>query len=298
MKNIRKFLCLALALIMVLSLAACGSKSDDAQDNNDDAQQTAGQPIEGGTFVYAIEEPITSLNWYNNNSTDLGKQVFSNLYDPMWKNNADGSLDYRLAKNVDISEDGTTYTLTLRDDIYWSDGEKITTDDIVFTLDTLVEPEVAPSTASGYKVDGEFCSYEKVSDTEIVFTIGRASNLFKKALGALYVLPAHCFEGVAATEVLTCEQNDTIATSGAFVVDSFNVGEKLVCVKNDKYYRLLTSTALRSAASPTPARRRSLSRTANSPSSPSATPRPLPTTRTTRTIRSSPILTAASPSCR
>lgn len=40
MKNIRKFLCLALALIMVLSLAACGSKSDDAQDNNDDAQQT------------------------------------------------------------------------------------------------------------------------------------------------------------------------------------------------------------------------------------------------------------------
>lgn len=237
MKNIRKFLCLALALIMVLSLAACGSKSDDAQDNNDDAQQTAGQPIEGGTFVYAIEEPITSLNWYNNNSTDLGKQVFSNLYDPMWKNNADGSLDYRLAKNVDISEDGTTYTLTLRDDIYWSDGEKITTDDIVFTLDTLVEPEVAPSTASGYKVDGEFCSYEKVSDTEIVFTIGRASNLFKKALGALYVLPAHCFEGVAATEVLTCEQNDTIATSGAFVVDSFNVGEKLVCVKNDKYYR-------------------------------------------------------------
>lgn len=237
MKNIRKFLCLALALIMVLSLAACGSKSDDAQDNNDDAQQTAGQPIEGGTFVYAIEEPITSLNWYNNSSTDLGKQVFSNLYDPMWKNNSDGSLDYRLAKNVDISEDGTTYTLTLRDDIYWSDGEKITTDDIVFTLDTLAEPEVAPSTAAAYKVDGEFCTYEKVSDTEIVFTVGRASNLFKKALGALYVLPAHCFEGVAATEVLTCEQNDTIATSGAFVVDSFSVGEKLVCVKNDKYYR-------------------------------------------------------------
>ena len=75
MKNIRKFLCLALALIMVLSLAACGSKSDDAQDNTNDAQETAGQPIEGGTFVYAIEEPITSLNWYNNNFTDLGKQV-------------------------------------------------------------------------------------------------------------------------------------------------------------------------------------------------------------------------------
>ena len=217
MKKLSKVICLVLSALMLLSLAACGKQAGGA----DDAQ---GKPIEGGTFVYAIEEPITSLNWYNNSSTDLGKQVFQNLYDPMWKSNTDGSLDYRLAKSVDISEDGTTYTLTLRDDIYWSDGEKITTDDIVFTLDTLTVPEVAPSTAAAYKVDGEFCTYEKQSDTVIVFKVGRASNLFKKALGALYVLPAHCFEGVPATEVLTCEQNANIATSGAFVVDSFSVG--------------------------------------------------------------------------
>ena len=152
MKKLSKVICLVLSALMLLSLAACGKQAGGA----DDAQ---GKPIEGGTFVYAIEEPITSLNWYNNSSTDLGKQVFQNLYDPMWKSNTDGSLDYRLAKSVDISEDGTTYTLTLRDDIFWSDGEKITTDDIVFTLDTLTVPEVAPSTAAAYKVDGEFCTY-------------------------------------------------------------------------------------------------------------------------------------------
>ena len=123
MKKLSKVICLVLSALMLLSLAACGKQGDGA----DDAQ---GKPIEGGTFVYAIEEPITSLNWYNNSSTDLGKQVFQNLYDPMWKSNTDGSLDYRLAKSVDISEDGTTYTLTLRDDIFWSDGEKITTDEI------------------------------------------------------------------------------------------------------------------------------------------------------------------------
>ena len=141
MKKLSKVICLVLSALMLLSLAACGKQAGGA----DDAQ---GKPIEGGTFVYAIEEPITSLNWYNNSSTDLGKQVFQNLYDPMWKSNTDGSLDYRLAKSVDISEDGTTYTLTLRDDIYWSDGEKITTDDIVFTLDTLTVPEVAPASSA------------------------------------------------------------------------------------------------------------------------------------------------------
>ena len=50
----------------------------------------------------------------------------------------------------------------------------------MFTLDTLTVPEVAPSTAAAYKVDGEFCTYEKQSDTVIVFKVGRASNLFKK----------------------------------------------------------------------------------------------------------------------
>ncbi len=249
--NIRKFLCLALALVMVLSLAACGGKTDNTQQGGStaqgttaaqdtaqtEAQKTAGQPIEGGTFVYAIEEPITSLNWYNNYSTDLGTQVFSNLFDPLWKYNSDGSLDYRLAKNLDISEDGTTYTLTLRDDIFWSDGEKITADDVIFTLDTLAEPNVAPQALSAYKVDGELCSYEKTSDTEVVFKIGRGSNLFKKALGGMHVMPAHCFVGVPAAEVLTCDQNSKIATSGAFVVSAFSVGEKLVCAKNEKYYR-------------------------------------------------------------
>lgn len=78
MKKLSKVICLVLSALMLLSLAACGKQAGGA----DDAQ---GKPIEGGTFVYAIEEPITSLNWYNNSSTDLGKQVFQNLYDPMWK---------------------------------------------------------------------------------------------------------------------------------------------------------------------------------------------------------------------
>ena len=64
MKKLSKVICLVLSALMLLSLAACGKQDGGA----DDAQ---GKPIEGGTFVYAIEEPITSLNWYNNSSTDL-----------------------------------------------------------------------------------------------------------------------------------------------------------------------------------------------------------------------------------
>ena len=64
MKKLSKVICLVLSALMLLSLAACGKQGDGTGD-------TQGKPIEGGTFVYAIEEPITSLNWYNNSSTDL-----------------------------------------------------------------------------------------------------------------------------------------------------------------------------------------------------------------------------------
>ena len=62
MKKLSKVICLVLSALMLLSLAACGKQGDGTGD-------TQGKPIEGGTFVYAIEEPITSLNWYNNSST-------------------------------------------------------------------------------------------------------------------------------------------------------------------------------------------------------------------------------------
>ena len=215
MKNIRKFLCLALALIMVLSLAACGSKSDDAQDNNDDAQQTAGQPIEGGTFVYAIEEPITSLNWYNNNSTDLGKQVFSNLYDPMWKNNADGSLDYRLAKNVDISEDGTTYTV---------DGSGVV---------TVTAPDSDPATYA--PVDFDAVGVTAVDDHTLTYTL---TYDFPGFLSLLCYLPYEPAYGP-----LLEETGDQFATSaettyscGAFYLAAYESLETWVMKKNPENY--------------------------------------------------------------
>lgn len=191
---------------------------------------------EGGKVVYAVEEPITSLNYYNNSDTDLGKQVFANLFAPLCKFNVDGSADYRLAKDIKISDDGTTYTVTLRDDLKWSDGEKLTSDDIIFTMDLLANEQLKPQTSSAYKVDKKFCEYKKTSDTEVEFTIVRSSNLFRKALGSLIILPAHTFKDVDQADVYTSPANDKIATSGAYKIDTFSTGEKLVCSKNENYY--------------------------------------------------------------
>lgn len=253
----KKIVSLLLALTMLCALlsgcgqnaannASDGNAADNSQNqpsNEDpssgDEAQTPAEPqmVEGGTFVMAIEESINSLAWYNNYSTDQGGQVFQSLYDPLWKMNTDGTKNYYIAESCDVSEDGTVYTVKLREDVYWHDGEQFTADDVIYTLDWLANPDCgALQAAAAYKVDGEFCTYEKIDDFSFQVTIVRASNMFGERLGNLHAMPEHIFKDVPIADVLTCEENDLGVGTGAFVKDEFVVGEKLVLKRNENYY--------------------------------------------------------------
>ena len=253
----KKMMSLLLMLSMVLALAACGGDSGSTQNNSgsaaangqtnqsqpsdsaaQDGEETAEpQMVEGGAFVMAIEETINSLAWYNNNSTDQGGQVFRSLYDPLWDMNKDGTRDYFLAESCDVSEDGLTYTIRLRQDAYWHDGEQVTADDLMFTMDWFNDPDCgATQAASGYKVDGTFCTYEKVDEFTVRMSITRPSNMFAERLGYIHPLPQHIFADVPMAEILTCEENDLGIGTGAFQLKEFVPGEKMVLKRNDNYY--------------------------------------------------------------
>ena len=253
----KKMMSLLLMLSMVLALAACGGDSGSTQNNSgsaaangqsnqsqpsdsaaQDGEETAEpQMVEGGAFVMAIEETINSLAWYNNNSTDQGGQVFRSLYDPLWDMNKDGTRDYFLAESCDVSEDGLTYTIRLRQDAYWHDGEQVTADDLMFTMDWFSDPDCgATQAASGYKVDGTFCTYEKVDEFTVRMSITRPSNMFAERLGYIHPLPQHIFADVPMAEILTCEENDLGIGTGAFQLEEFVPGEKMVLKRNDNYY--------------------------------------------------------------
>ena len=249
----KKILSLLLVFIMVLALVACGGNTGNSGDNtaNNQTNQSqasdsdgegsgeAAEPqmVEGGTFVMAIEEPINSLAWYNNNSTDQGGQVFRSLYDSLWDMNKDGTRNYFLAESCDVSEDGLTYTIRLRQDAYWHDGEQVTADDLMFTMDWFSDPDCgAVQAASGYKVDGTFCTYEKVDEFTVQMSITRPSNMFAERLGYIHPLPQHIFADVPMADILTCEENDLGIGTGPFQLEEFVPGEKMVLKRNDNYY--------------------------------------------------------------
>ena len=183
----KKFISMLLAMIMVLSLVACGGGESAEGEQPGGEEQKTETMVEGGAFVMAIEESINSLVWYNNNSTDQGEQVFQSLYDPLWNMNLDGTMDFYLAESCEISEDGCTYTVKMRDGVKWHDGEAVTADDVIYTLAWFQDENCGvPNAAASYKVDGEFCTFEKIDEMTFSVTIARPSNMFASRLGYLH----------------------------------------------------------------------------------------------------------------
>lgn len=80
------------------------------------------KPVEGGKLVWGVETQPATLN-PQLNGQDKTKLLLRNAYESLLARTADGGYVSWLAKDHKISDDGKTYTFTLRDDVKFTDGE-------------------------------------------------------------------------------------------------------------------------------------------------------------------------------
>ncbi len=156
-----------------------------------------------------------------------------------------------LVDTYSVSKDGLTYEFTLKDDLYWSDGEPITLDDVVFSIEAVLElsTEQIISTLfmtgfSGIEGAEEFCANPSVglsglsiSDDTLTITLSNPNNLFLQMLSQFIILPRHGFEGVPPTSFHDADLEywkDPIC-SGLYKLDEHVPGEYLKLVYNEYY---------------------------------------------------------------
>lgn len=126
------------------------------------------------------------------------------------------------------------YTVKLRDNLKWHDGEAITADDIVFTMNCVADTNNGASfTNVAYVGDGAV-TVEKVDDLTVTFTLPEVSASYYELLGKLILIPEHAFGG--NTDIVSAEANLTDIGSGPYKVKEFNDGESLVLEKFTDYY--------------------------------------------------------------
>jgi peptide/nickel transport system substrate-binding protein len=176
MKPARILIALLLVLALVLPMAACGNNDDDMV-----------------YFRFGFGDQPDSLNPYYGTHT-VTYYVFSSIYDTLFTRDADYNLANSLCTGYEtqVNDDGTcTYTMTVRDDVKWHDGEKFTANDVAFTLYSTYYWSYAHS----YDVlflDPD--SIEVVNDTTLKFTVESDYPYITEYLSVCPIYPEHVWK--------------------------------------------------------------------------------------------------------
>ncbi len=147
-----------------------------------------------------------------------------NVYDALLADTPGGGFGPSLATSWKV--DGTTYTLTLRDDVTFSSGNKLTADDVVFSMNRMLE------LGQGYSYLFATLDSVKALDTHTVqFTLKQPFAPFLMALKRAWIVDS---KTVKAKGENWLSQNS--AGSGAYVVKSHNPQTLTVLQKRDGYW--------------------------------------------------------------
>lgn len=189
---------------------------------------------DGGTYSEATVGDVNSMNplfAMTNSEKVLSKLMFATISAVDYS----GHLGNQLAKSVTASEDGKTWTVKLREDLKWSDGEPITAEDVVFTVGLIKNPAVNTiyeSNLANVKVS--------VNESgEIVFELAAAYADFLSALN-MPVVPKHILNDVDPKTLIEDSFSNAPVTSGAFSFNALQSGntseEKIFYLSANPYY--------------------------------------------------------------
>lgn len=125
-----------------------------------------------------------------------------------------------LATDYNVSEDGLIYTFTLRDDVKFSDGQKLKPEDVVFTFNTAKN--------SGSSVDLTMMDKAEVIDgNKVQFTLNKPYSPFTRTVALLGIVPEHAYNEAYASNPIG---------TGPFKVKQLDVGQQLIVEPNEYYY--------------------------------------------------------------
>jgi peptide/nickel transport system substrate-binding protein len=159
--------------------------------------------------------------------------VYDMVYNTLYKLNFDGTFSLDAAENVTASDDGKTWTFTIRQGLTFHDGQPMTAKDVAFSLNLYKAHEDFPY-LNFYTI--YFETIEAPDDKTVVLTLTEAIPNLESQLLALYILPEHIWsqhaEGNAAAEF----ENLAMIGTGPFQMKEYRQNEFVHLVANPDYF--------------------------------------------------------------
>jgi peptide/nickel transport system substrate-binding protein len=138
-KSMKKMLFICIALMLTVALSGCsGDKKDEDLSGVDDMSSESSASdeniIEGGTVVVGIQQDLDSLDPHLAVAAGT-EEVLFNVFEGLVKPDEEGNLVSAVASDYKLSEDGKTYTFTLREGVKFHNGAPVTVNDIKYSID-------------------------------------------------------------------------------------------------------------------------------------------------------------------
>ncbi len=193
-------------------------------------------PKEGGNYTEGLIGQPTFINpvlCFNEVDKDISSLIFPGLLKYDSKNN----LSTEIAQSYQISSDKKTYIFKLKKDIHWTDGERLTSQDIIFTINLIKNEKIHSPLYSIFKD----IKVEAIDDYTIKFTLSKPYTPFSSLL-TFGFLPKHIWEKIPLEKFSTSKYNLQPIGYGPFEFQSLVKGEngkiKIYSLKkNKKYFR-------------------------------------------------------------
>lgn len=222
-------------LLTSMLLSACGPTSTSTGGSN--------TPVPGGTVIDGISQEPSSL------LPQLSTQTFADLvqvtiWAPLFYSNDKAGISAGLASEVPsvsnggISADGKTIVFKLRSGLKWSDGQPLTADDVVWTINTFKDPKYGTKAAFP---GGEIANAVATDPQTVTLTLNTVDAAFIP-LGfvdslAFAPLPKHAYSTMTPGDLAKSKEafQPTIS-SGPFMVSERVQGDHITVKKNPNYY--------------------------------------------------------------
>ena len=133
----------------------------------------------------------------------------------------DLTIGYDLATGYSVSDDGLTWTVTIRDDARFTDGEALTAEDVAFTYNTVKES----SSVNDFTM---LDRAEAVDETTVAFHMNTPFSIWPYTMAVVGIVPEHAYDSA------TYGQNPI--GSGRYVLKQWDKGQQIILEANPDYY--------------------------------------------------------------
>ncbi|MFV0560697.1 MAG: oligopeptide ABC transporter substrate-binding protein [Enterococcus sp.] len=259
--NKKIFGLVTLTSLAALALAGCGSgsSSDKSATETEDISsmplsvENDSDAVDGGTLDVAVVMDTQFQGLFQT-------EFYQDNYDAQFMKPSDESLFYNDENfqivdggpaDLDLDEDKNTATITLRDNLKWSDGVDVTADDLIFSYEVIGSKDY-----TGIRYDNNFTNIvgmedyhdgkadsisgiKKDNDKQITITYKEVQPGMLQVDGGVYgsALPKHTFDGIAIKDM---ESSDPVRKNpvsfGPYYMTNVVAGESVEYAPNEYYY--------------------------------------------------------------